>query len=105
MVDCHPNFLVALRGSHPHSQAEVPIGVEKLLAFKLSSTVKVVSHEDVVDVVLEELIMDIAVPSSGVVNHNKAVHLMVVAVVAPTVEGVVVVAVVTVVSVMAVMVS
>lgn len=32
--------------------------------------------------------MDVGVPSSGVVDDYKAVHLMVVAVVAPAIEGV-----------------
>jgi hypothetical protein len=37
--------------------------------------------------VLEELVMNVGVPSSGVVDNHKTVHLMKVAVVAPTIES------------------
>lgn len=52
LVDGYPDFLVVLGRSHSHRQAEVPVGVEKLLSLQLPSSITVISHEDIVDVVL-----------------------------------------------------
>ena len=62
------HFLLALGRSHSHHQAEVPIGVEELLAFELAAPVSVVAHEDLADVVEKHLVVDVGVPALGVVH-------------------------------------
>ena len=89
LLGSHPHLLVVHRRSHPHPQAQVPVGVEELHTLQLSTSIEVVLHEDVLDVVPEHLVVDVVVPPGRVVDVVEAVHGVVVhAGVSPSVEGV-----------------
>ena len=89
------DLLIIRRRCDAHHQAEIPVGIEKLVALELSGPVHVIPQEDLVYVVQQHLVMHIGVPSSSVVDVDEAGHVHEVLVgVAPAVEAVVVVAMV-----------
>lgn len=68
LLHCAPGLLVAAGGNHSHPQAQVPVGVEELLALEFASLVGVVLRVDLLDSVPEHLVVDVGVPAPRVVE-------------------------------------
>jgi len=82
------NLLLVVGRSHAHGKAQISVGHEELLAFKLSRMVSVISLEDHLNILLKSLVV-VLLPSSGVVDLLESLHLVVVLVtVSPSVEAV-----------------
>jgi hypothetical protein len=85
LLNCVPNILLIIWGSHSHLQAEITIGIKELLSLELSAAVLVVLQVDLLYVLLQHLVVVVS-PTSRVIDLVESSHLLVAAVVSPTVE-------------------
>ena len=69
-----PNRLVVIGRSQAHHQTQIPVGKIKLIALQLSREVPVISLVNYIDVVSQELIVVVGVPTVAVIDHTVTGH-------------------------------
>ena len=66
--------MVVVGRSQAHHQTQIPVGKIKLIALQLSREVPVISLIDNIDVVSQELIVVVGVPTRVVIDYSEAGH-------------------------------